>query len=351
MIDRRLAKKIIIIVCGMLACFMPRIVSADVDYTAHWPVEITLYWNAVYGSVTGEITLEQGDSVGVFDKDGNCYGAGLYDGSHYHLAAFMQETQDPTIVNDFTIPGFKTGDEVFFKLYKVNTQKEYSLKTPSGEPYVYTYKGMYPPLRIDLVYEEGGQGGGDGDGDGDKGDDDGGSPGGGSTDTTGGGSETSSDEASEGAQGNKSMPVIGELKGLVDDDDWKTESDEGSTASTGTGERQEGSGIQVFPEEGVSEIPYEWGKEEYASAGYNRTVSPLLQEEKARQGSFDRRLYSAEEPRLAKYKKAADAKKEPVIEEGPKTPVKDRSSLFVTIALIYIIPLILVGVIIRKTLL
>lgn len=337
MINRDLGKKMIFLICGVLLFFIPRVVSAGVDYTAHWPVEITLYWNAVYGSVTGEIALEEGDSVGLFDEDGNCYGAGLYDGRHYHLAAFMQETQDPTIVNDFTIPGFKVGSEVFFRVYKESTGKEYSVKTPSGAPYTYTYKGMYPPIRIDLVYEEGGGGNGGGG-------DDGGGGGSGGGGGTGGGTVSAGDGTAGEDVGNKSMPVIGELKGLVDDDDWKTESDKGSTASSKVGE--EGSGIIVFPEEGgVSETPYEWDKEEYASASYGRAVNSPLQKERTKHESVDMRPYSTSMPMLAK-----DKKKEPVIEEGPKTPVKGRSSLFVKIALIYIIPLLLAGLAIKKIL-
>jgi len=132
---------------------MLNIASAEVDNTTHWPVVVTKDWNAVYGRVTG-LELEDGDSVGMFDTRGNCYGTGLVRGGYYFLSAFKWEEADPNIPGDFEIPGFKEGDTVIFKAYKKSTGEEYILVPASGESYSYVYQGNYPPMRIDLLYKE-----------------------------------------------------------------------------------------------------------------------------------------------------------------------------------------------------
>jgi len=129
-------------------------VGADTDSPAEWPVEATANWNAVFGRVAG-IDLESGDSIGMFDENGNCFGAGIYDGTYFFLSAYQEETGDEGIPGDFEIPGFKEGDRVIFKLYKKSEGKEYDLNTASGSGYIYSYHGNFPPERIDLVYTGG----------------------------------------------------------------------------------------------------------------------------------------------------------------------------------------------------
>jgi len=135
---------------------------ATLDESSHWPVEVTKYWNAIYGTISG-LTLEAGDSIGAFDADGNCYGAGLFDGTYYSLSAFMKE--DATDEFDFAIEGFEEGEEVIFVVYKESTGETYTLEASGGTPYIYAYDGEgypgYPPMQIDLAYT---QDGGDGDG-------------------------------------------------------------------------------------------------------------------------------------------------------------------------------------------
>lgn len=144
---------IFLFMCVVAPCLMTDIVSADVDNTAHWSVQVTSNWNAIYGQVTG-ISLEDGDSVGMFDTEGNCYGAGLVRGGYYFLSAFAWEEADSAKPNDFTIPGFKNGNVVIFKAYRGSRGEEYVLVPSNGESYCYTYIGNYPPERIDLVYDE-----------------------------------------------------------------------------------------------------------------------------------------------------------------------------------------------------
>jgi len=134
-------------------CFFANSSLATVDITTPWPVEATENWNSMYGQVAG-ISLEDGDSVGMFDSGGHCYGAGLVKGGYYFLSAFKFEKGDTAKPNDFAIPGFEDGDTVIFKAYKKSTGEEYVLAPSSGESYTYTYKEEYPPIKIDLAYEE-----------------------------------------------------------------------------------------------------------------------------------------------------------------------------------------------------
>lgn len=145
--------KVSLFACVIICVFIVDISSAEIDYTAHWSVEVTEKWNAVYGQITG-ISLEEGDSVGMFNAKGDCYGAGLIRGGYYFLSAFMLEQRDTEKGEDFTISGFKDGDVVIFKAYKESTNEEYVLVPGSGEQYVFAYKGSYPPIRIDLFYGE-----------------------------------------------------------------------------------------------------------------------------------------------------------------------------------------------------
>jgi hypothetical protein len=139
------------LICSVCLSIATYAAWADIDRTAHWPVEVTLNYNAVYGDVDG-IDLEEGDSVGMFDQEGNCYGAGLFDGSRYYLSAFMYEEADPEIPGDISIPGFEEGDTVTFKVYKSAEDREYIIDTRSVSEYLYEYRGRDNPVKIDLVY-------------------------------------------------------------------------------------------------------------------------------------------------------------------------------------------------------
>jgi hypothetical protein len=186
-------KRSLVICCAFFVALsillIPGLILAAVNTNAHWPVEITLRRrNSVYGAISG-LSLEDGDSVGMFDADGNCHGAGLYRGNHYALTAFMREEADPENPGDQTIEGFVEGEEVFFKIYQKSTGKEYTVTHSSGNPYHFRYVGLTPLTKINLLYEEEptipptdpddtGGGGGDetGDGDGDGGGDGGKTP-------------------------------------------------------------------------------------------------------------------------------------------------------------------------------
>ena len=124
---------------------------ADIDETVHWPVEATSNFNSIYGTVSG-IAVEEGDSIGMFDTSGNCYGAGVITNGVYHLSAFMEEEADAAIPGDFLLPGFKEGDEVVFKIYKNGTGQEYILVPSSGGPYLYQFEGRHPPITVNLAY-------------------------------------------------------------------------------------------------------------------------------------------------------------------------------------------------------
>jgi len=132
--------------------FLANTILAETDETAYWPVEVTSSWSAIYGTVTG-ITMSAGDSVGMFDSAGNCYGAGIYDGTYFHISAYRAEEADAETVGDFAIPGFTDGEEVTFKIYKITTYREYKVVTASGTPFIYLHQGSYPPIRIDLEYQ------------------------------------------------------------------------------------------------------------------------------------------------------------------------------------------------------
>lgn len=143
---------IIIFLCSQLGA-----VYADIDEISHWPVETTYKWNSVYGKVSG-ISLQNGDSIGIFDNQGKCYGAGLVKGGCYFLSAYFKDDIETGVSGDFAIPGFKKGDEVFFRVFKKSTGEEYELKPESGSPYKINYYAEKDKvIEIDLVYgKEGG---------------------------------------------------------------------------------------------------------------------------------------------------------------------------------------------------
>ena len=159
MINRKSGKHINIFGVALSLCliflsflFLANKILADTDETAHWPVEVTSSWGAIYGTVTG-ITMSAGDSVGMFDSAGNCYGAGIYDGTYFHISAYRAEEADADTVGDFAIPGFRDGEEVTFKIYKITTYREYKVVTASGTPFIYQHQGSYPPIQVDLEYQ------------------------------------------------------------------------------------------------------------------------------------------------------------------------------------------------------
>ena len=133
---------------------IPSLVLAELNANSHWLVEITLRRrNSVYGTVSG-LNIANGDSIGMFDADGNCHGAGVYRGNYYALTAFMREEADLTNPGDQTIEGFVEGEEVFFKVYRESTGEEYAVTHSSGNPYNFRYQGLTPLTKIDLVYED-----------------------------------------------------------------------------------------------------------------------------------------------------------------------------------------------------
>ena len=170
---------------------------ATIDSSAHWDVRVAEKWNPVYGNISG-ITVEDGDSVGMFDEAGNCYGAGLIRGGRYFLSAFQYEDASLDSPDDFSIPGFREGDKVVFRLYSESTASTYILE-PSGGEYVFTPNSdIYPPERIDLVYRQGGDNGGDGTGGDNGGDGTGGEAGGDNGDDNESGSIVPSDTITTG---------------------------------------------------------------------------------------------------------------------------------------------------------
>jgi hypothetical protein len=135
--------------------------SASLNRETYWEFETTEKWKAIYGKISGLADLNKGDSVGVFDTEDNCYGAGFFDGDFYYLSAFEKDTGtkgdgDSAVTDDYEIPGFDQGDEVIFKVYVEAEGAPYTLKTLDGRPYFYTLdvsvEDMYPPKRIDLAY-------------------------------------------------------------------------------------------------------------------------------------------------------------------------------------------------------
>ena len=145
----------------IMSCLFSSNLFAAIDTSTYWPVDVTDVWKSVYGIVTG-LDLEDGDSVGMFSESDICYGAGLVRGGFYYLSAFGWEEANSDASGDFAIPGFKSGDKVIYKVYKKSTQEEYVV-TPINSTYSVSPQDYekYPPLRIDLAYQDssGGSGG------------------------------------------------------------------------------------------------------------------------------------------------------------------------------------------------
>lgn len=199
--------RVITAACALSAILFMLAPVLNADGSPYWEVEEpSMQWNSVHGTVTGDIELEEGDSVGMFDKDEHCYGAGTYDGSSYHISAYAIEEADPDVSGDFTIEGFEDGEAVTFKVYQQSTG-EITTVDPSGGSYNYAYRGKHPALNINLVLDSGDNGDNDDNGDnggnggnGDNGGGNGGS-GSGSTNTTNGPWDIEDDEEQDDSSG------------------------------------------------------------------------------------------------------------------------------------------------------
>ena len=108
---RTKGKKIALTLCGALSIFYASCALAAVDERAHWPVETAVDWNSVYGKVNG-VRLAEGDSVGMFDAEGNCYGAGLVKSlcpnpffSTVRLSLSVADMHAPVTVDVYDITG------------------------------------------------------------------------------------------------------------------------------------------------------------------------------------------------------------------------------------------------------
>jgi len=208
----------IIIILSLCLIFSPSESLAVFDARAHWPVEVTDGFNPVYGRVLMKESggglvefLEDGDSIGMFDLENNCYGAGLFDGNKniFSLSAFKMDKGDKTF-DDYSIAGFEDGDEVVFKAYKQSTGKTYILTRLSGKKYIYNFNiSGYPSERIDLVYDATGEE----DGPGTPGDD---SPGPGGDQSPDGSDDPGSSTASTPTGGTSLGTIAGLEEGTVE---------------------------------------------------------------------------------------------------------------------------------------
>ena len=168
-ITLRCVEKAIVAICLAIAicAFCANDSLAALNRKAYWPVEVTLNFTPIYGQILGA-EMEDGDSVGAFDEEGNCYGAGVYNAQRnlFYLSAYMWENADLDQPGDEVIPGFSENDKVVFKLHKKSTGEVLVLETHSGSPYFFEHQpNNYPPVRVDLYYEDPGRGGRDDPGD------------------------------------------------------------------------------------------------------------------------------------------------------------------------------------------
>ena len=289
-------KLLCVFIAGFFLIWIPGVALAVVDNSAYWPFEVTEKWNAIYGTISGISHLQAGDSIGVFDAAGDCYGAGVFNGTYYFLSAFEEDRGDKTD-DDYPIPGFRVGDGVVFKIYSEAAGRVYAVET-SGAPYVYTSRGKYPPLRIDLVYEEedgdddggnggsgngGGNGGGDGGGDGDS-----------TPDTTSGG-------------GGVSLPTIAEAA---------SESTETQDLSSGaddtTPEAKEDSGVTYYGPEDEGYLSTDYPERTYPARGTSKKAV-------RGRGSKKKALAVAKAP--SSYSKSPAIKKKPKEAKQPKAEI------------------------------
>lgn len=137
-----------IILTAVLSIFM---FSGHAFCDKHWQARTTDKFDSIYGKIIGDLTLKPGDEIAVFDKSGNCYGTGIYNGELFFVSVFGMDKGDKA-EGDFPIPAFNIGDEVLFKAYSVSEGREYDLRTASGQPYLFASKGIYPPQEVNLTY-------------------------------------------------------------------------------------------------------------------------------------------------------------------------------------------------------
>jgi len=298
---------------------------ATLDESSHWPVEVTKYWNAIYGTISG-LTLEAGDSIGAFDADGNCYGAGLFDGTYYSLSAFMKE--DATDEFDFAIEGFEEGEEVIFVVYKESTGETYTLEASGGTPYIYAYDGEgypgYPPMQIDLAYTQDGGDGDGGDGNGNGGNGDGGDGDGGDGD--GGGNDS-----------------ILNTSGLASIGD----SGSGDGSGEGSGESSSITEKEIFPskKEVIKEIYTELSEEEVEPEDYDGDM-PFSRGRVQRSASMDEdspasRSHSGATERTPK--KVKDAVKKPAPKPIELAPLGEMPAPAKAVSILGLIALLVVA--------
>ncbi len=129
---------------------------ADIKINAPWSVEVTPNYNPIYGSIIG-VTVKDGDYVGLFDENGNCYGVGLVRGNKYFASAYWQKPAHGAVDDDYTDRGFENGDRVFFKVYRQDDKKEFELTPQSGKNFYFLYEDAKKdmPVKMDLVYDRG----------------------------------------------------------------------------------------------------------------------------------------------------------------------------------------------------
>jgi len=316
---------IIILAIGLSLTFSS-VGFATLDESSHWPVEVTKYWNALYGTISG-LTLEAGDSIGAFDADGNCYGAGLFDGTYYSLSAFMKE--EATDGLDFAIDGFEEGEEVIFKVYKESAGEIYTLEASNGTPYIYAYDGGgypgYPPMQIDLAYTQDGDDG-SGDGDGGSGTGDG--------DDSGDGDTGDSGDSGDNVFSTSGLASLGD-----------SGSDDGS--GEGSGESSSITEKEIFPskKEVIKEIYTELSEEEVEPEDYDGDM-PFSRGRVQRSASMDEdspasRSHSGATERTPK--KVKDAVKKPAPKPIELAPLGEMPAPAKAVSILGLIALLVVA--------
>jgi len=122
------------------------------DYYTGYPYYLPVHGTAMIDGVN----LAEGDWIGVFDEDGNCYGAGQYgfDALRSEYYYTLQIYAESDIGN---IPGFQTGEKLYFRFYIESTEEELDAYLADNAEYLYpdVKGGEDDPVRIDLLRGEG----------------------------------------------------------------------------------------------------------------------------------------------------------------------------------------------------
>lgn len=121
-------------------------IDVDPDYQFSYPI----YGTAMQRDQAGQFAhLAEGDWIGVFDADGNCYGAGQYE---YNLTEeYLLSVYAKSVIHG--LEGFESGEKMHFRFYLVGVGEFSAISVETVDDQLQTVPRYYPEYEDgDLSY-------------------------------------------------------------------------------------------------------------------------------------------------------------------------------------------------------